>query len=137
MRPNMVGTTMAWAFSAAVTVSSDIDDASYDRFTAVHALFGRSDVIRPGRPAWETLGLTTESAWYDRSAGGVPGLGLDLADTFFLIGDNQSLGMYRFDPDCLVFQEDLETQEFRLVSRKQIQRLATASILPQQRRKAA
>jgi hypothetical protein len=38
--------------------------------------------------------------------------------------------------DTLVFQEDLETQQFRQVSRKQIQRLATASIVPQHRKAA-
>lgn len=91
---------------AAVTVSSDIDDTSYERFVAVHALFCGSDVIRPGTTAWATLGLSEASAWYDRSAGGVPGLGLELADTFFLIGDDRSMGMYRYDPGAGTFRED-------------------------------
>jgi len=95
-----------YPYCAAVTVASDIDDASYDRFSAVHALFCRSDVIRPGTPAWKTLGLTVESAWYDKSVGGVQGLGLELADTFFLIGNDLSMGMYRFDPDDNAFRED-------------------------------
>ncbi len=91
-------------YCAAVTVASDIDDASYNRFSAVHALFCRADIIRPGTLAWETLGLSKESAWYDRSIEGVRGLGLELADTFFLIGDDLSMGMYRFDAGA--FQED-------------------------------
>jgi hypothetical protein len=95
-----------YPYGAAVTVASDIDDASYNRFLAVHTLFCRKSVIRPGSIAWATLGLSTESSWYDRSAGGVRGLGLELADSFFLIGDELSMGMYRFDPDCGVFQED-------------------------------
>ncbi len=93
-------------YAAAVTVASDIDDASYNRFSAVHSLFCRTGVIRPGTLEWETLGLSTESAWYDPSAGGVRGLGLELADTFFLVGDELSMGMYRFDPAAGAFRED-------------------------------
>jgi hypothetical protein len=95
-----------YPYRAAATVASDIDDASYDRFAAVHALFCLSDVIRPGTRTWDTLGLTAGSAWYDRSAGGVPGLGLELADTFFLIGNDLTMGMYRFDPGSGGFEED-------------------------------
>jgi hypothetical protein len=96
-----------YPYVAAVTVASDIDDASYNRFSAVHALFCRPEVIRPGTPAWEILGLTDGSAWYDKAAGGVPGLGLELADTFFLIGDDLSMGMYQFDPESGAFREDV------------------------------
>jgi len=95
-----------YPYTAAVTVASDIDSASYNRFSAVHALFCGSEVIRPGTVAWKTLGLTEESRWYDRSAGGVGGLGLELADTFFLIADDTSMGMYRFDPQGQMFRED-------------------------------
>jgi hypothetical protein len=95
-----------YPYCAAVTVASDIDDASYNRFSAVHALFCRSDVIRPGTLAWQTLGLTAESTWYDKAVGGVQGLGLELADTFFLIGNDLSMGLYRFDPDGGAFRED-------------------------------
>jgi hypothetical protein len=95
-----------YPYCAAVTVASDIDDASYNRFSAVHALFCRSDIIRPGTLAWKTLGLTAESEWYDKSAGGVQGLGLELADTFFLIGNDLSMGMYQFDRKAGVFRED-------------------------------
>jgi hypothetical protein len=95
-----------YPYSAAATVANDIDNASYDRFSAIHALFCRSDVIRPGTTEWRTLGLTPESRWYDASAGGVTGAGLELADTFFLIADNVSMGMYRFDPRSVSFLED-------------------------------
>jgi hypothetical protein len=82
-------------YQAAVTVASDVDNASYSRFTAIHALLTGGDVIRPGTPEWQTLGLAESSAWYDAAAGGVRGLGLDFADSFFLIGDDVTLGMFR------------------------------------------
>lgn len=93
-------------YEAAATVASDTDNASFRRFSAIHALFCGAEVIRPGSPEWETLGLTEAGRWYDRGAGGVPGLGLDLADTFFLIADDVSLGMYRFDAAAGTFRED-------------------------------
>lgn len=85
-------------YEAAVTVASDIDNASCDRFEAVHALLCGREVVRPGSRAWQTLGLSEASTWYDASAGGVPGLGLDFADSFFLVADDVSMGMYRRDP---------------------------------------
>lgn len=94
-----------YPYVAAATVASDIDNATYNRFTAVHSLFCGSDLIRPGTVEWNTLGLTADSAWYDPSAGGVPGLGLDLADSFFLIADNVSMGMYAFDASRGAFRE--------------------------------
>ena len=96
-----------YPYHAAVTVASDIDNASYNRFTAVHALFCGSEVILPGSRDWQTLGLSTSSAWYDGAAGGVRGLGLDLADSFWLIGDNIGMGMYRYDPAADRFNEDM------------------------------
>jgi hypothetical protein len=87
-----------YPYQAAVTVASDIDNASYDRFTAIHALLCGHEVIRPGTAEWQTLGLSTSSAWFDAAAGGVPGLGLELADSFFLIGDEVTMGMYREEP---------------------------------------
>jgi hypothetical protein len=95
-----------YPYLAAVSVASDIDDASYDRFAAIHALFCGEDIIRPGTRVWDTLGLSQGSVWYDRSAGGVRGLGLEIADTFFLVGDDLSMGMYRFDPVTGSFRED-------------------------------
>jgi hypothetical protein len=94
-------------YVAAATVASDTDNASYNRFAAIHALFCGSSVIRPGAPEWKTLGLTTDSRWYDRSAGGVQGLGLELGDSFFLIADDVSMGMYRFEPSSRTFREDV------------------------------
>ena len=57
-------------YQAALTVASDIDNASYRRFTGIHALLGGRDVIPPGGPEWRTLGLAESSAWYDAAAGG-------------------------------------------------------------------
>jgi hypothetical protein len=94
-----------YPYQAAVTVASDIDNASYDRFTAIHALLCGREVIRPGTAEWQTLGLSTSSAWFDATAGGVPGLGLELADSFFLIGDEVTMGMYRED-SAGCFKED-------------------------------
>jgi hypothetical protein len=87
-----------YPYQAAVTVASDIDNASVNRFAAIHALVTGREVIRPGAPEWQTLGLAESSRWFDRSAGGVPGLGLDLADSFFLIADDVTMGLYRYDP---------------------------------------
>lgn len=95
-----------YPYCAAATVASDIDNASYSRFAAIHTLFCGTGVIRPGTPDWQTLGLTPESRWFDPSAGGVLALGLELADSFFLIGDDVSMGMYRFDPQAQTFRED-------------------------------
>ena len=85
-------------YQAALTVASDIDNASYRRFAAIHALLGGREAIRPGTDEWQTLGLSESSAWYDVAAGGVPALGLDFADSFFLIADAVTLGMYRDQP---------------------------------------
>jgi hypothetical protein len=86
-----------YPYQAAVTVASDIDNASFNRFTAIHALLTGRQVIRPGTVEWQTLGLTESGPWFDRGAGGVPGLGLDLADSFFLIADDVSMGIYRHE----------------------------------------
>lgn len=63
-------------------------------------------MIRPGTLEWETLGLTQRSGWYDLSAGGIRGLGLNFADSFFLISDDVSMGMYRETPSG-TFREDV------------------------------
>jgi len=96
-----------WPYEAAVTVASDIDDASHDRFAAIHALLGGTDVITPESPHWKTLGLSRDSRWYEPAKGGVEGLGLDLADSMFLIADEAAMGMYRFNPERRVFEEDV------------------------------
>jgi len=96
-----------YPYEAAVTVASDIDNASVDRFSAIHALFCGSGLIERGGRHWQTLGLTPDSVWYDASQGGVPGLGLDLSDSFFLIGDDVTMGMYRHDSAADRFVEDV------------------------------
>jgi hypothetical protein len=93
-------------YVAAATVASDIDNASFDRFSAIHALFGGSEIIRPGTAVWRVLGLTEESRWHDRQAGGIHGLGLDLADSFFLVADDLTFGMFCFDPATGAFDDD-------------------------------
>jgi peptidoglycan/xylan/chitin deacetylase (PgdA/CDA1 family) len=95
-----------YPFQSAVTVASDIDSASVARFRAIHALLGREAVIRPGSAEWETLGLNTESPGFDSDAGGVRGLGLELADSFFLVGDRTTFGMYREASPGAEFSED-------------------------------
>lgn len=54
---------------------------------------------------WETLGLDSKSVWYDGKSNGVHALGLDFADSFFLVRDNVSMGMYR-EGICGGFIED-------------------------------
>jgi hypothetical protein len=96
-----------YPYRAGLTVSSDIDNASAERFRAIHSLICGSEVIRPDSPEWRTLGLSQTGRWYDPAQGGVPGLGLDLADSFFLIADNVSMGMYHGDPQTGRFTEDI------------------------------
>jgi peptidoglycan/xylan/chitin deacetylase (PgdA/CDA1 family) len=95
-----------YPFQAAFTMSSDIDGSSVARFHAVHALFCGSEAVRPDSAAWQVLGLDEGSAAFDESQGGVPGLGLDFADSFFLIADKKAFGMYRPDAENGSFAED-------------------------------
>lgn len=87
-----------YPFQAAFTVASDIDSASIPRFRAVHAFFGGEGVIRPDTPDWRALGIGADCKWFNHELGGVRGLGLDLADSFFLVGDKTTFGMYRHWP---------------------------------------
>ncbi len=87
-----------YPFQAAFTVASDIDSASPARFRAVHALFCGEGVIRPDTPDGRTLGIGSDSKWLNPELGGVRALGLDLADSFFLVGDTTTFGMYRHLP---------------------------------------
>ncbi len=100
-----------YPFRAAFTVSSDIDSASPARFRAVHSIFCRTAVIAEGSPEWIALGLDVRSRWYDPGVGGIPGLGLNLADTFFLFGDPTTFGMYRHDAVSGQFREDQQDGE--------------------------
>lgn len=84
-----------YPFEAAVTVASDADNASFNRFNAIHSLFCGNNVIRPQTLEWQILGLTYNSAWYSTADRGVRSLGLDFADSFFLFSDAVSMGMFR------------------------------------------
>lgn len=97
-----------YPYQAAFTVSSDIDSGSILRFQSIHALFCGNDVIKENTPEWHTLGLTSQCPRFDKSSRGVPGLGLPFADSFFLIGDSTTFGMYRYLPEKKSFQEDEE-----------------------------
>ena len=93
-----------YPYKAAFTVASDIDSANIARFRGVHALFCGREVIKENSPEWQTLGLTTNCPRFDQDSGGVRGLGLDFADSFFLVGDPTTFGMYRYvrERDCFV-----------------------------------
>jgi hypothetical protein len=95
-----------YPFQAAFTVASDIDSASIARFRAVHALFCGEGVVRPDTPDWRALGIGADCESFNPELGGVRALGLDLADSFFLVGDNTTFGMYRHWPGENRFQFD-------------------------------
>jgi hypothetical protein len=95
-----------YPYQAAFTVASDIDGASLARFQAVHALFCGQETIRPLTADWHTLGLDAESPALSQENEGVRGLGLDFADSFFLVGDRTSFGMYRHRAEENGFEED-------------------------------
>jgi hypothetical protein len=100
-----------YPYQAAFTVASDIDSGSILRFRAVHALFCGRDVIQEKSPEWQALGLTSNSPRFDKNREGIPGLGLEFADSFFLIGDPTTFGMYRYLPKEDRFQEDEQQGE--------------------------
>ncbi len=95
-----------YPYQAAFTVASDIDGASLARFQAVHALFCGHETIRPQTADWHTLGTDAERPALSNEHEGVHGLGLDFADSFFLVGDGTSFGMYRHRTEGNGFQED-------------------------------
>ena len=95
-----------YPYQAAFTVASDIDSASLARFQAVHALFCGQETIRPHTADWQTLGVDTDCPALSHDHAGVCGLGLDFADSFFLVGDGTSFGMYRHCAEGNRFQED-------------------------------
>ena len=100
-----------YPYQAAFTVASDIDSASIARFRGIHALFCRPELIKKNSPEWQALGLTTDCSRFDRDRGGVPGLGLELSDSFFLVGDATTFGMYRPAPEQGGFREDEQDGE--------------------------
>ncbi len=95
-----------YPYQAAFTVASDIDSASVLRFRAIHALFCGDELIKESSPEWQTLGCTSHSSCFDKNLRGIPGLGFDFADSFFLISDPTTFGMYRYLPKENRFQED-------------------------------
>jgi hypothetical protein len=100
-----------YPFQGAFAVCSDIDSSNISRFRAVHALFCGNDVIRESSPEWQTLGLTSNGRWFDKETGGINGLGFDFADSFFLVGDRTTFGMYRYMPEEDRFSEDEQEGE--------------------------
>jgi len=100
-----------YPYRAAFTVASDIDSSNIARFRGVHALLCGRELIPEGSTEWQALGLTTSSAWFDKDSGGVRGLGLAFADSFFLIGDRTTFGMYRYMPEQNQFVEDKQEGE--------------------------
>lgn len=69
--------TFPYPFKAGFTVASDIDSANLERFCAVHELFGSDGASITDRRERR-------------------GLELPLGDSFFLIGDATTFGMYRY-----------------------------------------
>jgi hypothetical protein len=100
-----------YPYQGAFTVASDIDSASIGRFRAIHALFCGRDLIKENSPEWIALGLTTNCPRFNARTGGVPGLGFDFADSFFLIGDPTTFGMYRYATKEGCFREDEQQGE--------------------------
>jgi hypothetical protein len=100
-----------YPYRAAFTVSSDIDSGSITRFRAVHALFCGEGLIEKTSPEWRALGLTSDCPRFDKDRGGVRGLGLQFADSFFLVGDATTFGMHRYRPNEDSFHEDEQDGE--------------------------
>jgi|SRR5579883_182840 len=95
-----------YPYQAAFAVASDIDSGSLLRFRAVHALFCSRDVIKENSAEWDALGLKTSFRRFEKQDGGIRGLGFDCSDSFFLIGDSTTFGMYRYEPETGQFRED-------------------------------
>src|SRR5690348_12878511 len=100
-----------YPYEAAFTVASDIDSANVARFRAIHALFCGRELVRENSPEWQALGLKSSCPGFDCNRGGVCGLGLDFADSFFLVGDPTTFGMYRHLPAEDRFREDEQQGE--------------------------
>lgn len=94
-----------YPFEAACTVASDTDGASIDRARAAHALICQNEIIRPDSPEWRTLEMDRNCPLYSKDLGGIQGIGLDVADSFFLISDSTSFGMHHYDAQNDSFPE--------------------------------
>ncbi len=95
-----------YPYQAAFSVASDIDSANIARFQGIHSLFCGREPINENSLEWHALGLKPSWPWFDKSCGGVRGLGLDFADSFFLVGDPTTFGMYRYASEVNRFVED-------------------------------
>jgi hypothetical protein len=95
-----------YPYQAAFTVASDIDSSNLRRFRAIHDLFSGSNVIQENGPEWQALGLARNYPRFDKDRGGIPGLGMEFADSFFLVPDRSTFGMYRYVPRDDGFTED-------------------------------
>jgi hypothetical protein len=98
-------------YQGAFTISSDIDSANVARFRAIHALFCQRDSISEGSSEWQRLGLTEKSPGFDRNRRSIPGFGFQFGDSFFLVGDKTTIGMYRHVPEEDAFDEDQQDGE--------------------------
>jgi len=95
-------------YQAAFAMASDIDSANVARFRAVHALFCGQEIIKENSPEWNTLGLTPDHPRFEKDLNGVRGFGFEFSDSFFLIGDPTTFGMYRYLPAENDFSEDCQ-----------------------------
>ena len=95
-----------YPYQAAFAVASDIDGGSLLRFRGIHALFCGPGLVKQNSPEWQALGCRTDSIWFDRERGGIPGLGLDFADSFFLVASASTFGLYRHLAEEDRFEED-------------------------------
>ncbi|MGH7968621.1 MAG: hypothetical protein ACREIC_07845, partial [Limisphaerales bacterium] len=100
-----------YPYQAAFTVASDIDSGNIARFRAIHSLFCGRELIRENSREWHALGLNATCPWFDPHHRGVFGLGLNLADSFFLVRDPTTFGMYRYLPSEDCFREDEQEGE--------------------------
>ncbi len=97
-----------YPYQAAFSLASDIDSASIARFEAIHTLVCSQQILRPDSVHWHTLGLDPTFPRFDQNLLGISGLGLDFADSFFLVGDPTTFGMYRHASGDGRFVEDQE-----------------------------
>lgn len=79
-------------YQGAVTINSDIDGATVEKFNAVHTLVNGTGRFMPGSEPWDLLfsdGVKERLA----KQGGITGFGLPLADSFWLY--NERVGVYK------------------------------------------
>jgi hypothetical protein len=100
-----------YPYEAAFSITSDIDSASISRFRAVHSLFSGGGLLKKGSNEWRTLGLGNGGGRLEDDEKGVPAFAFDVADSFFLVGDPTTFGMYRYDSDSNRFVEDEQDGE--------------------------